>query len=369
MYKKVLTAIFICAAAYGCAPKPSTEKTSVAQDTAIRVVSEPVHFDTVSFNEEVLYHSPFSAETLLSLKKVRWFEDALYHFHHPMATGDEPDPADREFESRRDSSAFELANRFMRMHELVIEKGDAMDMLQWAVAVDAALDTFRVKVPELPCDSTLNEIGRIMQEYTSWTQMEMNFMSYVYATIEYYHVLDAYRRWLNDLPTKYQPLAKKEYEAWWRFNEARYAFWRDVSYNQEWYSMKPMEYDEYYSCLAKNRLAELAIERGIIMDGNAYKQLGGTVTTKQWEDWMSENSVTVDLDFFEPESVPDDSIVENRKQALRVAFSHWLSSRQAIAKALPKNQGKSYDNLTVDMHSRMIETLDWLVPLDKAFFN
>ena len=363
MLKNAFCAIIVVMLAYSCSFKSNAGDSNDVKDIIQVTTSDSIHLDTMTFNLEVLYNSPFSAETLLSLAKVHSFENWLYHYGNAEDLADDCEEVDSDLESYRDSCAFELANRFMRMYEVVAEKGDAMDMLQWTVAVDAILDTFCVKVPEVPHDSALNEIGRIMDKYTSWTQFEMNVMSDVYATIEYYHAIEAYRQWLNDLPQNLQALAQEEYVTWHQLNEVRFVFWRDVSYVQGWYSMKPMEINHYYSCLAKTRVAELGDERNIVLDGKTYQQLGKTVTTKQWEEWLKENSVPEDS-YYNPDLVPDAADVEKKKEDLRMAFSHWLATRHAIAKALPNNQGKSYDNLTADMHSRIVGTLEWPEPFN-----
>lgn len=365
MIKKVLLAIIVVLVVYSCGTKPNAGDLNVGasndKDTVQVVTPDPIHLDSMTFNKEALLNSPFSAETLLSLAKVHSFEDWLYYYEN---SEDDSEEVASDYEAHRDSCAFELANRFMRMNEVVAEKGDAMDMLQWAVAVNTTIDTFCVNVPEVPHDSALNEIGRIMDEYTSWSQFEMNAMSDVYATIEYYYVIEAYRQWLNDLPKNLQALAQAEYEAWYQLNEARFAFWRDVSYAQNWYSMKPMEITHYYSCLAKSRVAELADERDIVLGGKNYQQQGKTVTTKQWEEWLKEKSVPEDADE-NPELVPDAAVVEKKKEDLRLAFSRWLAARQALVKALPSNQGKSYDNLTADMHSRIVGKIEWPEPFNE----
>lgn len=372
MMKKVLFVMIVVFAVSGCGTKPNAGDLNTGdlnagdsndKDTVQVVTPDLIRLDSMTFNKEVLLDSPFSAETLLSLAKVHSFEDWLYNYGNTDGGPDDLEAVDSDYEAHRDSCAFELANRLMRMNEVVTEKGDAMDMLQWAVAVNVTIDTFCVKVPEVPHDSALNEIGRIMDKYTSWSQIEMNAMSDVYATIEYYYVIEAYRQWLDDLPQNLKALGREEYEAWYQLNEARFAFWRDVSYIQNWYSMKIMEIDNYYSCLAKSRLAELADERKIILGGKNYQQQGKTVTTKQWEDWLKEKSVPEDADE-NPELVPDAAVVEKKREDLRQAFSRWLAARQAMVKALPSNQGKSYDKLTADMHGRLVEMLEWPEPFN-----
>jgi hypothetical protein len=49
---------------------------------------------------------------------------------------------------------------------------------------------------------------------------------------------------------------------------------------------------------------------------------------------------------------------------LKSTFSRWLKARQALATALPKEQGDSYDFLTADIHSRMVGKLADIIPYD-----
>jgi len=93
-----------------------------------------------------------------------------------------------------------LVNRFMRMTNLVNMNGDANDKLQWAVAVNTALETFRKDVPTISSDSVLGEINRVMDKFSSRTQREMNFLNYVDATMDYYQTIEAYHNWINSVP-------------------------------------------------------------------------------------------------------------------------------------------------------------------------
>ena len=63
--------------------------------------------------------------------------------------------------------------------------------------------------------------------------------------------------------------------------------------------------------------------------------------------------------------LPSDSIVTNRVNALKTAFTRWMAARQAIAAALPKQQDISYDNLTADIHCRMIGKLASIIPYEE----
>ena len=323
--------------------------------------------DSIAYIENMVIQSPISADDLLGLAEVHSLEEWLFNYNNFDRAAEEPEYADRFLATRRDSCAMRLANRFMRMHHLVNENGDAMDELQWAVAVNAILDTFRAEMPEVVPDSALDEIQRVMDKFSSLTQVEMNMQCYVMAAVDYYRAIEAYRQWLIAVPANLKTLAQEEYEAWHDLNQSRFSFWRDVSYQQEWYSMKPMEIEAYYSNLADNRRAELAVERSIVLGGKPYRQLGKTVTTPQWEKWIAKKSKPEDYDLLvemeRTDLIPDESLVAEYVDQLKTSFSRWLAARQALAAALPEDRGTSYDNLTADIHSRMVGQLPLLVPL------
>ena len=317
--------------------------------------------DSIAYIENTVLKSPISAEDLLGLAEVHSVEDRLFKYNNLEEASENPEYADEFLATHRDSAAMRLTNRFMRMANLVNMNGDASDKLQWAMAVNAALDTFRKEVPSVPSDSVLAEINRVVDKFSSQTQVELNFQSYVDATVIYYRTIEAYRKWLMAVPDYLKALAQEEYKAWHDLNEARFCFWRDVSFRQEWYSMKPMEIEGYYEYLSRNRRVELEIERDIVLKNQTYHQNGMTVTTSQWEEWIARNSVPEDAEDLHKDDLPSDSLVAERVTALKSAFSRWRKARQAFAAALPKEQGDSYDNLTADIHSRLIGTLDDII--------
>lgn len=368
--KKAIFVILLVMVLFGCSQRPNIDATSDTHDT-IQIPEGITGEDSVAYLENMVYQSPISVATFLSLAEMHSIEERLGYYNNYGLAEKYPEIADGFIADHNDSCALRLANRFMRMHHLAYENGDAMDMLQWAIAVNAVLDTFWVEIPEVHKDSTLDEIIRVISKFSSATNNELRLMSNADASIEYYYTIEAYREWLDEMPEYLKPLAREEYEAWFRLNEAHYAFWRDVSYSQEWYSLKPMEYDYYYSSLAENRRAELALERDIILLGKTYHQLGETVTSKQWEDWLAEKSVPEDIEslqVIQPELIPDSTTVNERKEAIHAAFYQCSVARQAIVAALPKAQGESYDHLTADIHCRIVGALEWLVPFEKLIY-
>ncbi len=323
--------------------------------------------DSIAYIENAIVKSPISVEDLLNLSEVHSVEDRLFRCNNLEEAGEYPEDVDEFLPTPRDSAAMRLANRFLRMVNLVSMNGNASDKLQWALAVNAVLDTFRVAMPSVPSDSALWEITRVVDKFSSQTQSELNFECYVNATVDYYLTIESYRQWLAAVPNGLKALVQEEYEAWHDLNEARFAFWNDVSYQQEWYSMKPMEIEGYYMYLSSNRRAELNIERDIITAGTSYLQQGTTVTTSQWDEWIEEHSVPEDIDILREmgrdDCIPSDSLVTERVNTLKTAFSRWLAARQAVSAALPSEQGKCYDNTTADIHCRIVGGLDDIIPL------
>lgn len=322
--------------------------------------------DSIAYIENAVLKSNISAEDLLGLAEVHSVEDRLFDYNNEEKAEDNPKYAKEHIVTHRDSSALRLVNRIMRMNELVKQNGKANDKLQWAVAVNAAIDTFFVEEPTIRKDQAFEEIERVTSKFSSDTQSEINFISYIYATLDYYKTIEAYRQWLQAVPKDIRALAQEEYEAWHDLNDARFNLWNDVSYRREWYSMKPLEIEGYYTNLSENRRAELDVERDIILNGKLYKQKGQTVTAKEWEKWIADNSVPEDLDMMEKNDtrIPSDSIVTDRVNMLKTTFARWLKARQDLAAALPKEQGDSYDYLTADMHSRMTGKLEAIIPYD-----
>lgn len=321
--------------------------------------------DSIAYIENTIFQSPISVEDLLGLAEVHSVEDRLLYYYNDEKA-EEYEDIEFILPDHRDSAAIRLANRFMRMANLVNQNGNASDKLQWAIAVNAVLDTFRLEEPSVPSDSAIYEIKRVIGKFSSLTQSEMNFESYVDAAIDYYFTIESYRQWLSEVPSYLRSLAREEYEAWHDLHDARFSFWNDVSYRQEWYSAKPMEIEGYYESLSSNRRAELELERDVILNGKPYSQRGTTVTTKQWENWIVENSLPEDIElmreFDREDMIPSDSLIIDHVNTLKSTFSRWLAARQAIAAVLPEEEGIYYDNITADIHCRMIGKLDDIIP-------
>ena len=292
--------------------------------------------DSIAYIENAVLKSNITAEDLLGLAEVHSVEGMLFDYNNEEKAEDNPEYAKEHIVTHRDSSALRLVNRIMRMNELVKKNGKANDKLQWAIAVNAAIDTFLVNEPTIRKGQVFEEIERVTSKFSSDTQSEMNFISYIYATLDYYRSIEAYRQWLQAVPKDIRQLAQEEYEAWHDLNDARLNLWNDVSYRREWYSMKPLEIEGYYTNLSENRRAELDVERDIILN-------------------MLEKNDT---------RIPSDSIVTDRVNTLKTTFARWLKARQALAATLPKEQGDSYDYLTADMHSRMTGKLEAIIPYD-----
>ncbi len=349
--KKTISFIIVAMMLIACGNR-STSSSVDPRDT-VAVPEGITGEDSIAYIENKVLQSPFSAEDLLGLAEVHAVQERLFNY-------------DSTAVSPLDAEALRLANRLMRMYNVVDENGNANDKLQWVMAVNTAIDAFHKAVPSVPSDSALNEVEKVLDKFSSQSQSEMNFQCYVNATIDYYQTIVAYMKWFQEVPSNLKPLMEREYAAWHDLHEARFNFWSDVSYRQEWYSMKPMELAGHYIAMLQNRLAEMDLERGIVIGNKVYQQQGRTVTASQWEQWIAENSVPEDLDVLneigDKDRIPSDSLVKDRVKTLKSSFSQWVTARQAVAEALPESQGKSYDNLSADTHCRMIGKLTPLVP-------
>lgn len=338
-------------------------ETTVSHCDTLNVPEGVTGEDSLAYIENVVFQSPISSVDLLSLAEVHSVEKSLCNYNNPEQTIEDPQGADDFMATKIDSAAMRLANRVMRMSHLVNINGDANDKLQLSIAVNAAIDTFLMAAPSVPRDSVLTEIIRVVDKFSSQSQREINFQCYVSATVDYCRTIESYRQLLLSVPTNIKPLIQREYEAWHNLNGARFAFWNDVSYTQGWYSMRPMETELYYENLSANRRAELQVEREIIIEDKPYIQKGHTVSVEEWEYWVVEHSVPVDIESLDCEDIPSDSLVAERVDYMKSSMVKWLSARQAVAAALPKEKGMYYNNLTTDIQCRIIGTLENVVPL------
>lgn len=322
--------------------------------------------DSIAYIEEAILQSPISSDVMLGLTEVYSLETQLLNYNNFSRVERYPEDADICLATQRDSAAIRLANRFLSMADLVKKKGDANDKLQWAIAVNSIVDKFRKEVPSVPSDSVLDEICRVIKKFSMQTTPEMEILWSAEAAIDYCRTIEAYRNRIESVPNDLRLLVQEEFRAWHDFNEARFAFWRDVSSEQEEYRLKTMVIEGFYEWLSKNRRAELKIESDIILKGKPYQQKGQTVTTSEWEAWITKNSVPEDIESLREWKmdfcIPSDSLVAERVATFKSTFSRWIKARQAITTALPKGQGDSYNNLTSDIHCRIIGKLDNLFP-------
>ena len=303
--------------------------------------------------------SPITASDLLGQPEVHVVEKCVFNYNNFERAEMFPEDADDFIATYRDSAAMRLANRFYQMGDIVRTKGNADDKLQWAIAVNVALNSFRKTVPYLPKDSAINEIQRVVEKFISGVGCEYYFRDDIWSMVEDYQIIEFYRRWLLAVPAYLKPLAQKEYETWHDFNEARFSFWEEVSYRA------PIEIACYHYDLSNERREELEVERRIILDDKPYLQKGQTMTAQEWEKWIVDHSALSLEEVIEMgliKSISRDSIVKEQVRTFKSTFSQWMSARRAIANALPKEQGRYYNNLTADIQCLIIDKLDKIIP-------
>lgn len=166
----------------GCSSKSKTQDTETCSGE-----------DSIAYTDNAVLKSPMSAEDLLGLEEDFSVEDELVNYNN-YELARMFDDKETFFANHRDSAAIRLANRFMCMAGYVSQYGDANDKLQWAVAVNAVLDTFRVAEPSVRSDSVLDEIDRVIERFSSQTMREAYFQSSVASTVDYYLAIEACRK-------------------------------------------------------------------------------------------------------------------------------------------------------------------------------
>ena len=310
--------------------------------------------------------SSITASYLFGLPEEHLVEKMFFNYNNVERAEMFPEDADDYIATYRDSAALRLANRFLQMGYIVRAIGNANDKLQWAIAVNVALNSFRKTIPSLPKDSAINEITRVVGKYDSGTNYEYESRTYINSMVDYYRIIESYRLWFLAVPAYLKPLAQKEYKAWHDFNEARFALYTEVSSMQKPHRWKPMKENYAYAYFSSERRDVLEVERGVILSGKPYRQKGKTVTAQEWEKWIVDHSVPIDIEDLKEmgdnEYIPSDSIVKERVRTFKSTFSQWMSARRAIANALPKEQRRYYNNLTADIQSLIIDKLVKIVP-------
>lgn len=290
-----------------------------SMNTKIEMPDDLTEEDQIAYIENQVLTTPVSAAELLALQPI-----------HTL------DPTNQEYLTDADWKKFALMNRFMRMQYVAL--GDPTDELNWAEATQTILNDYATPLGitrELALDSILSAAAYLC----CGTQYQINQCLYVQSSVEYYKTLAAYKDFIEQMPEDLQTLLYEEYAAWNKLNKARHNAYVNIVRAGEHYSALPMEYEEMYAAYAEKRRQLLDVETQILSEGKEYRLQHPVVRTANWEGYLQTLKYRS----------PDDealAIVQDLDETVRT----WISVRQKIARQLPAEVGKSYDNLTADYH-------------------
>lgn len=284
--------------------------------------------DSMVFIEnERFKDGPVTVEDLLDLSEIH----TLYPYEDAEQTN-------------RDSSAFRLMNRLMRMQ--YVASGNPDNELNWAEAVNLSLAAYS-KEFGIDEEQALADLIHSIDHYGIGTQWEMNQYCRCEASLAYFRTLYTYQRLLSDIPdVGFRELLQEEYRAWNRLNKDRHDVYVNVQRAGEHYSALPMEFEAQYEAYVTKRRDYLDIERSILLTGGSYQQQHPVVQSAEWNAYLK-NPLwwPIDSDEESGENETVEKIVKFKK-----AVEEWLEIRHRINSVLSPSQAKSYDNLTADYH-------------------
>lgn len=308
-----------------------------AMDTTI-VFPEWIENDEekIFYIENLVLSSPVSPSELLALRPI-----------HDL------DPQEENYNrmSDRMKDAVRMANQFMRM-QYVARSLEPEDELQWAVAVKRMLTKYAEQY-DTDEDQALQDLLISMGHLECGTQRQINQYTYIASSVEYYRTIAAYRDWLTKAPLGMLDMFTEEFVAWVRMNNARHSAYVNIRRAGCYYSALPMEYEGMFAAYARRRMDMLQAEVDVLRKGKTYMQQHPLVRTADWNNYLTDKLHISD------EDDPEAYIAREVDRTV----NEWLQIRQEIAKYLPKDIGKYYDNITADYHW-MITNEDEDVPLD-----
>ncbi len=265
----------------------------------------------------------------------------------------------------REAAALRLANRVATMYEST-DNTNADYVWMWAEATDRVLQQY-AKENNMRYDTAVVDLHEALAYfgYDCHYQWSMNTNAYYLTIIQTYDVTIQYKRLVERITdAKLRGLVRAEYNAWFDWQFARCFTNTYYTHQDDSYSMLPLDLWAFHKHNTDNRLEALQIEKDVLTSGKVYRQRGKTVTSKQWSQWLDEQGYKEGMS---PEYNMEDPTQTDFPALIKVKTERWLAARQAVAAYLgdKKEPGKSYDNLTADIHACIIGNLN--PPIEMMF--
>ena len=285
---------------------------------------------------------------------------------------------DVEFQSA-DPHAYWLMNRMMHTVQNV---RTAEDGIAWALALNENVKEYSHRIDrriydEKAEDAAVRAIEDLIDIYAAGNQPELNAYSYVTSILEIYRTTNEYiriMRFRHDEPLA--GLLYKEYRAWFDLNNAASGIMSFHTYAAAGYSAMPMEINLTFAYWSEQRHKELLVEKDTFWKYHwepfesdcrnvsqkrflklirYFRSLTiDTIVKTNAKDWNLKKS---EYAYDRLDGNFDFDKISEMARLYEEAYCNWLTVREEIARLLPKEQGRSYQEATKQMNTRLYTDL------------
>lgn len=271
-----------------------------------------------------------------------------------------------------------LVNRMMAMYNEVYTPEEAW---AWTLAMDKCLEVYNRHTGRQQArdETTIALMEEFLDPLCSGGQYDMNYASYVYATISHYRAVMEYRRAAERYYREGQELLRgmyyREYCCWHRLMSAQYDLMCGYTYAMAAYSSLPMElnttqgswYDarreelenEFYQSIYDGKKIEKTGKvsqmqfAGLLEKFRNYEKDAGYKANRQW--WESVRGA--DENNAVPETPVDKGKITATLCQYEKALQEWRSVRTDMEDYLPKQERKAFRTTTENTHARLFKDL------------
>lgn len=291
-----------------------------------------------------------------------------------------------------DPHAYWLMNRMMQMVQLVKTPADDW---AWMLAMNESIEEYNRRLGRKTgsIEAASMAIEELAKNLGAGTQIEINTASYVMMILSHYKTVHQYYELIDSIEEydesdysdeRLRALYYKEFEEWFRINDAANGLMYFYTYSIARYSAAPMEINGTFEDWSNNRTKELAIELDIYRNRHSQTRVlksdvqripkkGFIVLLEYFKSKTLENEIEeylAEWDCFEYEYVKEK--FENRMDFDKIkemvhhyetALANWREVRFQIEMMYENEQMESFDEITKQIHTRLYMDLVDLIEL------
>ena len=291
-----------------------------------------------------------------------------------------------------DPHAYWLMNRMMQMVQLVKTPADDW---AWMLAMNESIEEYNRRLGRKigSVEAATKAIEELSVHLGAGNQLEINTASYVRMILTHYKAVRQYYELIDDIEdydqnnnhyAELRALYYREFEEWFRINDAANGLMYFYTYAIARYSAVPMDINGTFKAWSRDRCKELAIERDIYR--NRHSQTGVfesdvqkipakafTILLDYFKSKTLENEIEeylAEWDCFEYEYVKekfegnmDFDKIKEMVQYYETALANWREVRFQIEMMYEYEQMESFDEITKQIHTRLYMDLVDLIEL------